>query len=278
MQLNQEQRRHQYTIINACKILEQADKPLSLKRLAARSAMSPWHFHRIFKSLLGVTPKQYASALQRQRAHRELRTQARITDAVYASGFETVGRFYARSRAMLGMAPAAFQAGGEGVELDFTVCQSKLGQLLVAATNEGICSVQFGGSEAELTLSLRELFPAAVIQRGSDQFNATVAVVAGLVGANGSGRDIPLDIKGTVFQEQVWKVLRGIPEGKTMSYTEVACAMGKPKAQRAVANACGANPVALLIPCHRVICADGKPGGYRWGAERKAQLLALEKK
>lgn len=268
--------RHQQATIAACRLLEAADSPLSLATLAAHVDMSPWHFQRTFKSLLGVSPKHYASALQQARARHHLQHEARVTDAVFAAGFESVGRFYARAFAMLGMAPKAFQAGGAGVAIAYGISDTPLGALLVAATDEGVCNVRFGDSHDALFDELRTVFPAAMLDAGGDSFQATIDAVAAHVVTPRPACELPLDIQGTAFQLLVWQVLRGIPAGKTMTYTEVATAVGRPKAHRAVANACAANQLALLIPCHRVVRGDGQAGGYRWGEKRKQQLLAME--
>jgi len=268
--------RHQQATITACRLLESAEAPVPLTELAASVDMSPWHFQRVFKSMLGVSPKHYASALQQGRARKHLQTEARVTDAVYAAGFESVGRFYARARAMLGMTPSAFQAGGAGVEIDYATVDTQLGSLLVAATDVGVCSVRFGVSDDALFDELCTLFPAAMLSAGGDAFQSTVDIVAQHVVQPRPAAELPLDIQGTAFQQQVWQVLRGIPAGDTMTYAEVAAAAGRPNAQRAVANACASNPVALLIPCHRVVRSDGEAGGYRWGEERKKHLLEIE--
>jgi AraC family transcriptional regulator of adaptative response/methylated-DNA-[protein]-cysteine methyltransferase len=263
-------------IVDACKLLEQAHEPISFTKLAASVGMSPWHFHRLFKQVLGITPKQYSNALQRQRTQQQLKTSASIAEALYAAGFDSMSQFYSRVPGMLGMSASEFRSGGGGVAIDYATAPTALGELLVAATGEGICSVQFGDNTAQLVDELEHRFKNADIAQADQSFEETVACIASLVDKPDTPVDLPLDIQGTAFQEKVWRVLRGIPVGTTMNYKEVATAMGKPSAHRAVANACGANPLALLIPCHRVVRADGGTGGYRWGLERKQVLLETE--
>ena len=278
--------RRDAVLLAACRRLHGSDAPVPLETLAAEAAMSVSSFQRLFRNALGVTPRQYASHLQRERAQVALGRAPRITDAMFDAGFATPSRFYARAREMLGMTPSAWRAGGEGVTIDHAVVGTPLGPLLVAASDEGVCRVAFGEADARdggdtLVAALAARFPNATLGAGDARFRETVRVVAGLAsGASDARRaalDLPLDIEGTLFQSQVWQVLRGIPSGTTMSYAEVAAAMGRPRAHRAVANACGSNPVALLIPCHRVLRAGGGGlGGYRWGVARKRALLERE--
>lgn len=265
-----------HCIIEACKLLEEAYEPISFTVLAGAVGMSPWHFHRLFKQVLGITPKQYANALQRQRTQAQLKTSASVADALYAAGFDSMSQFYSRVPGMLGMSASEFRSGAGGVAIDYAIAPTALGELLVAATGEGVCSVQFGDSATQLVADLEKRFDNAELARADKIFEKTVACVADLVDKPNTPIDLPVDIQGTAFQEKVWRVLRGIPVGATMNYKEVASAMGKPSAHRAVANACGANPLALLIPCHRVVRADGATGGYRWGLERKEILLQTE--
>ncbi|MEE9336144.1 MAG: methylated-DNA--[protein]-cysteine S-methyltransferase [Granulosicoccaceae bacterium] len=266
-----------HCIVDACRLLEASDTPISFTHLASEVSLSPWHFHRLFKQTLGITPKQYANALQRQRSQHHLQTSVSVGDALFAAGFESMSQFYSRVPAMLGMSAADFRSGATGVAIDYSIASTSLGTLLVAATGEGVCSVQFGDTDDQLLTELEQRFPNAEITLGSELFSHTVSCVAELIERPETLIDMPLDVQGTAFQEKVWRVLRGVPVGQTMNYKEVATAMGEPDAHRAVANACGANPVALLIPCHRVVRADGSSGGYRWGIERKSQLLNGEK-
>ena len=288
-------------LLDACRTLHASETPVPLETLAGAAGLGVSTFRRLFRRTLGVTPRQYASHLQRERAQVALGRAPRITDAVLDAGFATPSRFYERARGMLGMTPSAWRRGGEGVAIEHAIAETPLGPLLVAATAEGVCRVAFGeaadvrdqgrdqgratGDAADspeaLRRALAERFPNATLVEGGPRFRETVAVVAALAGDASEARRaalaLPLDVEGTLFQSQVWRVLRGIPAGRTMSYAEVAAALGRPSAHRAVANACGANPVALLIPCHRVRRAGGAgPGGYRWGVERKRSLLAAE--
>lgn len=279
-------------LIVACQTLHASDGPVSLEHLAGEAGLSPATFQRRFRAALGVTPRQYASALQRERAQVALGQAPRITDAVFEAGFATPSRFYARAHAMLGMSPSAWRAGGQDVAIAHAVVDTTLGPLLVAASDIGVCRVAFGevpdatdeqgdGNDADALIdALERHFPRATLGPGDARFERTVGAVAALVSEASESRrqrhEIPLDIEGTLFQSQVWRVLQGIPRGSTMSYAEVAAAIGRPSAHRAVANACGANPVALLIPCHRVTRRGGGLGGYRWGVARKRSLLAME--
>lgn len=279
-------------LITACRTLHASDGPVPLEALSRNAGMSSSAFHRQFRKALGVTPRQYVSALQRERAQVALGRTPRITDAVFEAGFATPSRFYERARAMLGMSPSAWRSGGKGVALSHAVVGTSLGPLLVAASDVGVCRVAFGEVESapdehsesddprSLVTALQARFPNATLQSGDARFQQTVATVAALVSDASERRRsalaLPLDIEGTVFQSQVWRVLQGIPAGNTMSYADVAAAIGRPSSHRAVANACGANPVALLIPCHRVTQRDGGLGGYRWGVARKRALLTIE--
>lgn len=267
-------------VIEACRWLEQESTDGSLEELAAKACLSPFHFHRLFKRLLGITPGKYKSALRRAEIQSRLRQTPTITEALYASGFNSPSRFYARARELLGMSPSAWREGGAGTEIDHALVETDLGLLIVAASQFGVCHVAFGEDASTLTDQLNTCFPKARILVGDPVFSSTIEAVAEL--ANLAQMDpvrvnrIPLDIQGTVFQQQVWQALRMIPSGSTVSYSELASAMGHPGAHRAAANACGANRVALLIPCHRVTRQGGISGGYRWGEDRKKALLAKE--
>ena len=267
-------------VIKACRSLEQELTDNSLEMLAAEACLSPYHFHRLFKRLLGVTPGQYKNALRRSEIQSRLRLTPTVTEALYASGFNSPSRFYSRTREMLGMSPSAWRAGGSGTEIDHALVETELGLLIVAASQFGVCHIAFGEDSTALTEQLNALFPKASILRGDPIFSSTIETIAQLV--NFAQMDpvrvnrIPLDIQGTVFQQQVWQTLRTIPSGSTISYAELANAIGRPGAHRAAANACGANRVALLIPCHRVTRQSGVSGGYRWGEHRKKTLLEQE--
>jgi AraC family transcriptional regulator of adaptative response/methylated-DNA-[protein]-cysteine methyltransferase len=207
-----------------------------------------------------------------------LRSAASITDAIYDAGYSSSSRAYETSATRLGMTPSAFRRGGEGTEIGFTVTDTDLGKLLIAATAKGICSVRFGESEAELLRDLQSEFTAATLKRSDQKLQQLSSDVCGLLSGAFISRDIPLDIRGTAFQQQVWNALRSIPPGETRSYATIAQDIGKPKAVRAVANACAANPVAIVVPCHRVVQKNGSLAGYRWGVERKAALLKNEQR
>jgi AraC family transcriptional regulator of adaptative response/methylated-DNA-[protein]-cysteine methyltransferase len=238
--------------------------------------MSPFHFHRLFKKATGVTPKAYAAQMQARRAADGLRTAETVTEAIYDAGFNSSSRFYETAAARLGMTPTAVRRGGEGAAIRFAIGQASLGAVLVAATDKGVSAIMLGDDPDLLARELQDRFPRAELVGGDAEFERMVARVVGLIEAPGQRLDLPLDIRGTAFQERVWQALRAIPAGKTATYTEIARAVGQPKAVRAVAQACAANPLAVAIPCHRVVRADGDLSGYRWGVERKRELLDRE--
>jgi len=264
----------------ACRRVEaavEAGEPVpSLEALAEAAGLSRFHFHRLFKAQVGVTPRAYASRLRAERAKSALENGGSITEAIYEAGYSSASRFYARATEQLGMTPSIYRGGGRGQHLHFAVAESSLGALLVAATAAGVCAIQFGDDPQSLERDLRRRFPAAVLDSGDAGFQDLVARVVALAEAPGSDDALPLDIRGTAFQERVWQALRGIPAGQTASYAEIAAAIGHPRAVRAVAQACAANPVAVAVPCHRVVRSDGALSGYRWGVERKRALLARE--
>jgi AraC family transcriptional regulator of adaptative response/methylated-DNA-[protein]-cysteine methyltransferase len=262
----------------ACRLIEAAEEPPSLGALAAAVGLSRYHFHRVFTAALGVTPRAYAAALRTQRLRRELAEAPSITAAVYDAGFNSSGRFYAAADAVLGMAPRAYRRGGVDAEIRFAVGQCSLGAILVAASDKGICAISLGDNPDALVRDLQDRFVSARLIGGDASFEATVAQVVGLVETPNAAVDLPLDIRGTAFQQRVWQALCQIPAGETRSYGEIAAAIGAAKAVRAVARACADNPVAVAIPCHRVVRRDGALSGYRWGVERKATLLAREAK
>jgi len=238
--------------------------------------MSRFHFHRVFKSVTGVTPKAYAAAHRARRVRRELTRQPSITDAIYGAGFNSNGRFYAAAAGVLGMTPSRFRAGGAGESIHFAVGECSLGSVLVAATDTGVCAIALGDDPDVLVRDLQDRFPKAQLVGGDARFERLVAKVVGLVETPAVAIDLPLDVRGTAFQQRVWQALRKIPAGSTVSYQDLARRIGKPTAVRAVAHACGANPVAIAIPCHRVVRTDGHLSGYRWGVERKRALLDRE--
>ncbi len=262
----------------AVKLIEAAAAAVKLDDLALRVGVSPHHLHRLFKSQLGVTPKQYADALRAGRLRDILAAGGRVTDAVYDAGFGAPSRMYDQAGARLGMAPSEIKRQGENMEIRYTIADSWLGRALVAATEKGICCIQFDDDDQMLTDELQQRFPNATLaeaEAGSD-YAGWVQQTLAFIEEPATAPSMPLDIRGTAFQEQVWRALMTIRAGETKTYSEVAKAIGKPKAVRAVASACGANKIAVIIPCHRVIGKDGSVTGYRWGTERKQKLLARE--
>lgn len=267
---------HAAAVARACAAIEAADEMPSLDALAAAAGMSRFHFHRVFRALTGVTPRAYADARRASRVQRELAERPTVTEAIYGAGFNSNGRFYAASTGRLGMTPGAFRDGGAGAEIRFAVGQCSLGPILVAATDKGVCAIQFGDDPDALARELQDRFPKATLVGADPAFEGLVSRVIGLIEAPGGGADLPLDVQGTAFQERVWQALRDIQAGTTASYAEVAATIGAPRAVRAVAGACAANPVAVAIPCHRVVRTDGGLSGYRWGVARKRALLDRE--
>ncbi len=263
-------------VAKACRLIEEAEEMPSLDSLAKTAGMSRFHFHRVFKSLTGVTPKAYAGAHRRGRVHHELAKTETVTEAIYGAGFNSNGRFYATSSDLLGMTPTRFRAGGQGETIRFALGECSLGTILVAATRKGVCAIQFGDDPEALLRDLQDRFPRAAMVGADAEFEQLVARVVGLVEAPAQDHDLPLDVRGTAFQQRVWQALRAIPAGSTASYAEIAERIGRPKAVRAVAQACAANALAVAIPCHRVVRTDGALSGYRWGVERKRVLIARE--
>jgi AraC family transcriptional regulator of adaptative response/methylated-DNA-[protein]-cysteine methyltransferase len=256
--------------------LEASGKAPGLQALARSAGLSASHLHRLFKSATGLTPAQYAAARRGQRVRSALGRGAAVTDAIYASGFGSNGRFYEKSNALLGMTPTQYRAGGASAVMRFAVGQCSLGSILVAASDKGICAIFLGDDPDALVRELQDRFPKAQLLGGDPEFETQVARVVGLVEAPALGLDLPLDVRGTAFQQRVWQALRRIPSGRTVSYSELARRIGAPAAVRAVAGACAANPIAVAIPCHRVVRNDGALSGYRWGVERKRALLERE--
>ena len=264
-------------VAQCCRWLE-TDPPPSLASLAVRAGMSPWQLHRLFKRATGLTPKAYAKAYRTRVVHAALQAadSSSVTDAAYDSGYAASSSFYRDAPRMLGMAPAQFRAGGVRQTIRFAVGECSLGSLLVAATAKGVCCVQLGDDAETLVHQLQDRFAQAELLGGDAAFERTMAQVAALVEQPALGLDLPLDVQGTAFQQRVWQALRAIPAGETVSYAELAARLGQPTATRAVAGACAANPVAVAIPCHRVVRQDGSLSGYRWGVERKRALLLRE--
>ncbi len=263
-------------VVRACRIIEEAQERPTLARLAEMVGLSPFHFQRLFKKTLGLSPREYAAGLSRTRLQESLEKGLNVTQSVYRAGYGSGSRVYENWAALLGMNPARYGRGGESMEIGYALGSSALGPFLVAATARGICRIDLGGSGEDLVGRLKDRFPKARIREGDDSFRRLVTLVAELMANPGRGLDLPLDIRGTAFQHRVWKALQDIPPGTTASYGEVAAGLGRPRAARAVALACAANPVALAVPCHRVVRADGGLGGYRWGLERKAAILEKE--
>jgi len=265
--------RDEQAVKAAIAAIRNSETPPGLDRLAALTGYSPAHFQRVFKRAIGLSPASYARALREERARDALSNEDRVADAIYEAGFEAPSRFYDSMKGRLGMAPSAWAKGGEGVTISWAVVETSLAPMLVAATDRGVCRLSFNeGPEA-----LAERFPNAELAAGGKDFSALLAKVVAAVEAPGSGKDIPLDVRGTAFQEAVWRQLREIPPGETRSYAEIAAAAGRPSAVRAAGSANGANNVAVLIPCHRVVRADGSLGGYAYGETIKRELLARER-
>lgn len=264
-------------IAAACRRIERAEDALPLAELAAMSGLSPHHFHRLFRRITGVTPHAYAAAHRQSRLQRQLAGGAGVTAAIYAAGFNSSGRFYEGADAMLGMTASRYRAGGKGEIIRFACGRSSLGEVLVAATDRGICAILLGTAPAELSADLARRFPHAALQPASADLADWIRRVVALVDDPRGGATLPLDIRGTAFQRRVWEALRTIPPGQTRTYGEVAAQLGTPAAVRAVAGACAANALAIAIPCHRVVAADGGLAGYRWGLARKRQLLDRER-
>jgi len=263
-------------VASACRLIEASETLPGLNELASRAGMSPYHFHRIFKMETGLTPKAYAYACRAGKLRDELNETGTITDAIYEAGFNTNSRFYESSQAILGMRPRDYRAGGHSATIRFAVGQCSLGAILVAQSQRGICAILLGDDPDQLLRQLQDKFPKAQLLGGDGEFEKMVAQVVGFVEAPALGLNLPLDVQGTAFQERVWQALREIPPGATVSYAQVAERIGAPKAVRAVAQACGANQLAVAIPCHRVVRRDGDISGYRWGVERKRELLRRE--
>ena len=266
-------------VVRACRMIETSETPPPLAELAAAAGMSPFHFHRLFKAETGLTPKAYGSGWRARRLRRELdRPDASITDAIYGAGFGSNGRFYEASDRMLGMRPRDYRAGGANAVIRFAVGECSLGSILVARSERGVCAILLGDDPQALVDDLQQRFPRAELVGGDESFEREVACVVGFVEAPRLGLGLPLDVRGTAFQQRVWQALQQIPPGETETYAGLARRLGRPAAVRAVAQACAANPVAVAIPCHRVVRSDGGLAGYRWGIERKRELLARERR
>lgn len=261
----------------ACRYLDaNLETTISLATLSRHVGMSPFYFQRMFKRALGISPRQYQQARRANKFKDALHSETRITDAIYEAGYSSSSRAYENVPAQLGMTPSAFRRNGAGTEIRYSIFTSDLGQVLIAATARGLCAVRFGDDDRALERELRAEFSAARLTRDEDALSSLAVQVRELLQGRVSSGEIPLDIQGTAFQQLVWNALRRIPPGETKSYSDIATELGNPKAVRAVAGACSANPVAVVVPCHRVVHKNGKLSGYRWGVKRKAALLENE--
>ena len=268
--------RHADAIAQACRAIDEADEVPSLAELAAGAGLSPYHFHRVFKAATGLTPRAYAAAQRTRRVREQLLSSETVTQAIYQAGFGSNSRFYEGADAMLGMTASAYRDGGANAEIRFAIGACSLGAILVAQSAKGLCAILLGDDPDALLRDLQDRFPKATLLGGDAGFEQLVATVVGMVEAPGIGLELPLDLRGSAFQQRVWQALRDIPPGATASYAEIARRIGSPGAVRAVAQACAANPVAVAVPCHRVVRSDGGLSGYRWGVDRKRALLARE--
>jgi AraC family transcriptional regulator, regulatory protein of adaptative response / methylated-DNA-[protein]-cysteine methyltransferase len=263
-------------IAKACRFIEQSENPPSLEKLAAMVNLSAGYFQRLFKAATGLTPKAYASAHRAARLRSGLVKGHSVTDAIYAAGFNSNSRYYEKSESILGMKTKQFRCGGADEEIRFAVGQCSLGAILVASSAKGVASILIGEDPNALAQDLQDQFPRAKLIGADSQYEKLIARVVGWVEAPSLGCNLPLDVRGTAFQQRVWQALRNIPAGTTASYSDIARQIGAPKSVRAVAGACAANNIAVAIPCHRVVRSDGSLSGYRWGVERKRALLDRE--
>jgi len=263
-------------VAGICRLIEDADAVPGLEELANRAGMSTYHFHRVFKAATGLTPKAYAAAHRARRVRSELDRSGTVTEAIFDAGYDSTGRFYEKSRGILGMTPSNYRKGGANTEIRFAIGECSLGSILVATSERGVCAITLGDDPGALARELQDRFPRADLMGGDEEFEQLVARVVGFVEAPRVGLDLPLDVRGTAFQQRVWQALRKIPAGSTVSYADIAERIGSPKSVRAVAQACAANTLAVAIPCHRVVRNDGVLSGYRWGVERKRALLERE--
>jgi len=270
---------HIRAILKACKVIDEAGTAPSLNELAHAAGLSLFHFQRLFKKIVGVTPKQYATERRANLLREHLKEDSTITDAIYHAGFGSSSRFYEKASTTLGMKPSTYKSGAQDVRIRLAIAPCSLGFVLVAATGQGICAIDLGDTAEALEEGLRRRFPKAEFQAPDPDFAEVVAKVLALLDEPHRGRPVlPLDVQGTAFQRRVWLALQEIRSGDTVSYADIASRIGNPKAARAVAQACAANPVAVAIPCHRVVRGSGQLGGYRWGSDRKRVLLERERK
>jgi AraC family transcriptional regulator of adaptative response/methylated-DNA-[protein]-cysteine methyltransferase len=270
---------HVETVRAVCRHIEaNLEGPLTLADLGRRAGLSPAHLQRVFKQLTGISPRQYADACRLGRLKARLKTKGTVTTALYEAGYGSSSRLYERAASQLGMTPAAYQRGGPSSHIRYTLVDCPLGRLLLAGTDRGVCAVYLGDADAPLEGELRREFPAARVEHDDAGLAAWAGELVEHLGGRQPHLDLPLDVRATAFQWRVWQELRAIPAGSTRTYGEVAEALGRPSAARAVARACATNPASVLIPCHRVVREDGGLGGYRWGLKRKRALLDRERK
>lgn len=267
---------HAETVANICRFIESSETTPKLEELAQRAGMSSYYFHRVFRALTGLTPKAYASACRHKRVRVALERGDRVTAAIYEAGYNANSRFYEKSGQVLGMTPSEYRAGAVNMPIRFAIGECSLGSILVASSERGVCAISLGDDPQALIEDLQRRFRKSELTGGDADYERQIAQVVGFVERPATGLDLPLDIRGTAFQQRVWQALREIPAGETRSYTDVAKRIGKPGAVRAVAQACAANALAIAIPCHRVVRSDGSLSGYRWGVERKRTLLQRE--
>ncbi len=267
---------HAAKVAEVCRFIEGAEQVPTLDQLARQAGLSAYHLHRVFKGVTGLTPRAYAAAHRARRVRQALGRGGSVTDAIYDAGYNSNGRFYEESGQVLGMTPTSYRTGGANIEIRFAIGECSLGSILVAQSQRGVCAILLGDDPDALARDLQDRFPHARLIGGDAGFERLVARVVGLIEAPALGLDLPLDLRGTAFQQRVWQALREIPVGAKASYSDVARRIGAPKSVRAVARACGANALAVMIPCHRVVRHDGALSGYRWGVERKHALLERE--
>ena len=267
---------HRQAILAVCRLIDEAETPPTLKQLADAVGLSPAHVHRLFKAQVGLTPKQYTLARREARARQLLEEGSSVSEAAYDAGYGSSSRFYAQANGHLGMKPATYRDKGEGELIRYAMTQCDLGWLLVGTTDRGLCAIQLGDDRDGLVAVLHKRFSCAEAITLDESLADTVSQVARFIEQPQRGLDLPLDIQGTAFQRRVWQALREIPLGETVTYKQISERIGRPTATRAVASACGANKLAVIIPCHRVLRSDGGLGGYRWGLERKKALLERE--
>jgi AraC family transcriptional regulator of adaptative response/methylated-DNA-[protein]-cysteine methyltransferase len=269
-------RQHARRVVEACRCIEQADTAPDLQRLAKAAGLSAHHFHRVFKAMTGLTPKAYVDAHRATKLRQQIAAGRIITDAIFEAGYNSSSGFYAASDGLLGMTPGQYRDAGVDTEIRFAVGECSLGSILVAQSQRGVCAILLGSDPQLLVSGFQDQFRHATLIGADVEFEELIATVVGFVESPNLGLDLPLDMRGTAFQQRVWLALKEIPLGTTASYAEIARRIGAPKSSRAVAQACGANRLAVAIPCHRVVRSDGNLSGYRWGVERKKSLLDRE--